>query len=467
MIGFWVAAAALTAIAVLLLLRPLTRPTAVSADAADYARKVYADQVAEIDRDLARGVITPDQAKAARAEVGRRLLATTGRSGHTPAGEVRPSPKLAMALTLLVPLAALGLYLPLGSPNQPAQPFAQREQAPAVPPNVLQAMHSLERKLEENPDDLAGWTLLAATYAAMERYGDSAEAYRRAVGLSQGDPELVASYAEQMVLAADGIVGEEARRAFESVVEKLPGDPRARYYLGVARQQAGDLKGAIERWAALLADSPADAPWVGHLRSRIHDAAVQIGLDPVALTPQPLPPTAQADAGPAQGGGGPMLTPEQMQQMAELPPEERDAFIRSMVDGLAQRLEEDPGDVDGWLRLARARSVLGDAEGALAALRRATEAAPDRADVWLAYARAVAPATEDAVPDPAFLEALRKVLALDGANPQALYYLGEDAARNGRPAEARDLWQRLLAVIPPGTPDHEALKDRIEGLPTG
>lgn len=477
MIGFWIGAAVLTAIVLLLLLRPLLRPPVDQTGPADYARKVYKDQVEEIERDLRRGVLTPEQAKAARAEVGRRLLATTdkaGRDGAAPA--TGPSHKLAVGMVVLLPLAALLIYIQIGRPELPSVPFAQQQaQRPPVPPQVLDALAKLEQKLQEDPNDLQGWTLAAQTYAAMGRHEEAAEAYRKAAGLSQGDPELVSSFAEAMVMANDGIVGEEALRAFEAVQEQDAGNPRAAFYLGLARQQAGDPQGAIGRWAELMRRSPADAPWVPLLRQRIHDVATQVGIDPVEATPDPLPPVGagQPQAGtPTDNGGNaaPLLTPEQMQEMANLPPEEQQAVIRSMVEGLQARLEENPGDAEGWRRLARARGVLGEPAAAAEALRRATEAAPDRTDIWLDYARALAEA--DAadgaeVPAQGFIDALAKVLELDPANPQALYYLGADAARRGESGRARELWTKLLGIIPEASPDHAELKRQLDALPQG
>lgn len=382
MIFFWIAAAVLTAMAVGIVLRPLLRPRAAETGPAAYARRVYADQVAEIDRDLERGVLTAAEAKAARAEVGRRLLATAREEqagGRAPG--LQASPRAAMALTVLLPAAALLFYLPIGRPDLPARPLAARDDIPKVPENVVAAAATLARRLEQNPDDLQGWSLLGATYAAMGRHGEAAEAFRRASALSQGDPELTGSFAEQLTIAGGGIVSPEARSVFEAVLAADPGNFRARYYLAVARQQAGDVKGAIDGWAAMLADSPADAPWVEHLRRRIYDSAVLIGIDPVRATPQPKPPAMAQIAPQTQPGtdgpaAAPTLTPEQMQAARQMSPEQQQAMIRGMVDGLAAKLAESPGDVDGWLRLARARQVLGETDAAAEALRRALAALP-------------------------------------------------------------------------------------------
>lgn len=460
MIGFWLAAAALTAVAVLLLLRPLLRPAAEMLPTAAFSRGIYTDQLAEIERDLGRGLLTPEQARAARAEVGRRLLAAAAEADKADKGRhvtAGPSRRLAMVLTVLLPLAALGVYLPLGRPDLPAVPFASRTAGPQVPPQVLQAMERLERSLKDNPDNLEGWTLLGGTYAALGRHADAAEAYRKAVGLSQGNAELMSAFAESLTNAADGIVGPEAQSSFEAVLATDPGDARARYYLGIARQQAGDLQGAIDRWAALLKDSPADAPWVEPLRQRIRAVAEQIGVDPATVTPQPLPPSQP----PAMAEGGP--TAEQMQSMAAMSPEQRQGAIRGMVDGLEARLKDNPADVEGWLRLARARGVLGEPQAALDALRQATRAAPERVDVWLALAQSLAPA-EDQPASPEFLETMRTVLRLDADNPQALYYLGEQAAAEGQTGTARDLFTRLLTQLPADAPIRADLQKRLEAL---
>lgn len=389
MIVFWLLAAVLTALAVGLVLHPLMRRRAQAEAPAAFARRVYADQVAEIDRDLARGVLTETEAKAARAEVGRRLLAaareeeTAGPTATMPgapgtAANTAPG-RAAMVLTILLPVAALSFYLPIGRPDLPAQPLATRADLPQIPENVVAAAASLARKLEENPDNLEGWSLLGSTYAAMRRHAEAAEAFRRASALSQGDVELTGAFAEQLVMAANGLVGDEPRRVFEAVLEADPTDVRARYYLAIGRLQAGDPKGAIDGWAAIVADSPADAPWLDMVRRRIFDAAVSIGLDPVRLTPQPKPPAMaqaapEAPTTPAENAPGP--TAEQIQAAQSMAPADQQAMIRGMVEGLAQRLEKNPNDADGWLRLARARQVLGERDKAVEALRRALAALP-------------------------------------------------------------------------------------------
>jgi cytochrome c-type biogenesis protein CcmH len=433
---FWVFAALLTVGVLTLLLRPLLRPVAAEIDAATQSQRVYADQIAEIERDTARGLLNSDQAKAAWSEIGRRLLATGAAPTAVTQSASTTSPRLALGLTLLLPAATLGLYLYLGQPGLPGQPLAQRQNAQAAPDHIVQAAASLAARLEQEPDNLEGWALLGGTYAAMSRHADAAEAYRRATVLRPGDATLLGAYGEQLVLQAEGAVTPQAVSVFEAAVAADPGNARARYYLGAAREQAGDLQGAISAWVAILRDSPAGAPWVGPIQRRVTEAAESLGLDPATILPTPTAPApapsmavAPSGAGSPLGSSGaaaPLLSPEQMQAMASMSPEERQQTIRSMVDGLSARLEESGGDVDGWLRLARARTVLGEKAAAEAALRRA--------------------------------------LTLDPDNRQALWQLGSAAADAGRQDEARTLLTRLLKSLPESSAERADVAKRLEAL---
>jgi cytochrome c-type biogenesis protein CcmH len=146
-------------------------------------------------------------------------------------------------------------------------------------------------------------------------------------------------------------------------------------------------------------------------------------------------------------------------------PSDRQQMIRLMVEGLAQRLEDNPGDVEGWQRLARARRVLGEEAGAIEALRRATEAAPTRLDVLLEYARALHPPgspPEAVTPDLILL--MRRILALDPNNPEGLFFVGEAEARAGNAGEARALWGRLLARVDPKEPLYKMIDERLKKL---
>ncbi|UEM20945.1 c-type cytochrome biogenesis protein CcmI [Skermanella mucosa] len=470
---FWIVAALMTAAVTALVLTPLLRARQSAAGRAPYDMEVYRDQLAELDRDLSRGVIDERQAQAARTEIGRRMLAVADEgereaaSGAAPSG--RGSRAMALALCALIPLGALAVYIPTGHPDLPAQPFASREAPPngGPPGEVMQAIAKLEQHLKDEPGDLQGWLLIAQTYTRMGRFEDSAEAYRNAVGVSQGkDTGILSSYAEAMTAANQGVVPEEAVRTFDAVLQADPKDARARYYLALARAQAGDLRGALDRWVALAAESPADAPWLATVRQRITDTAGQLGVDVATVMPQPLPPS-QAQAAPApRTAPGP--TREQMADAADMAPEQRDAMIRSMVDGLAKRLQDNPNDADGWLRLGRAYRVLGERDKATEALASGVKAAPGRVDLLTAYADALIASggDQDTPPAPA-VAVLRDVLKIQPDNPQALYFVGLDAARAANTAEASQLWGRLLTQLRPGSPEHAEVQSLLERLKQG
>jgi cytochrome c-type biogenesis protein CcmH len=476
---FWIVAAAMTAAVTALVLTPLLRSRqAVGPGAgsrASYDMEVYRDQLAELERDVARGVIDNRQAQAARAEIGRRMLAVAEEGKREAAGSggtaSRGSRSIALALCVVIPVGALAVYIPMGQPNLPGQPFASRETKPdgGLPAQVMQAIAKLEQHLKDEPNDLQGWLLMAQTYTRMGRFDDSVEAYRHAVGISQGkEPGILSSYAEAMTAANQGMVPEGASRTFEAVLQSDPNDARARYYLALARGQAGDMRGALDRWVELAAQSPSDAPWLPTDRQRITETAGQLGIDVATVMPQPLPATAPQNE--AAGGGAPAPGPtrEQVAGAADMTPEQRQGMIRGMVDNLATKLRENPNDADGWLRLGRAYKVLGEQDKSVEALASGAKAAPGRVDVLMAYADAlmVANGEEDAPPASA-IAVLRDVLALQPDNPQALWFLGLDAARTANTGEASQLWGKLLTQLQPGTPEHAEVQSRLESLRQG
>lgn len=473
---FWIVAAVMTAGVVMLIVPPLLKAQQNTPDARSaFDLEVYRDQLAELERDQARGLISEAQAAAAKAEIGRRMLAIADGKDTAPAAAAPSAPRsakvLAGLLVLALPLGALAVYGKLGSPELPAQPLASRDlnqERGAPPKNVLAAMEKLKAQLDQNPDDPQGWSILGQAYAKMGRFQEAADALRKAVSLSKDDPEILGTYGEVLISANGGTVPEEARAAFDSVLAKDPKEPRARFYAALARYQAGDVRDALERWRALMAESPADAPWVPVVQGQIQQAAKQLGLDPAAVTPKPLPP----DQPPvAEGQGSEGRGPKGQDPMSGGTPQDRDQMIRGMVAGLAAKLEANPADVDGWLKLARSYGVLGEREKAVEAARKAKEQAPNRPDALVAYASALLsmePRTDKPGPMPAeAVGALRQALTAEPTNRDALWLLGLNAADTGETAEASALWNRLLAQFQPSDPEYALIRARIDSLKAG
>jgi cytochrome c-type biogenesis protein CcmH len=278
-LGLALAFFAMTVLAVALLMGPLIlrRRAAGSRDA--YSLAVYRDQLAEIERDVARGVLDPGDAEAAKTEIARRILALTPETVHATPSHA----PLAFAITAIIvaPLAAWLLYWDLGSPGLPDEPHDAVAASPHL--DIATALKQLEAHLADHPDDLKGWLLLARTDVDLGRYIDAAEAYRHAAELSNQRPVIVGDWGEAQVMAAGGTVTPEAVQAFKIALADPEAAPRSRFYLALADFQAGDTKKALQEWVDLEAASPDDAAWLPMLRKRIAEAAKLLDVDPASL----------------------------------------------------------------------------------------------------------------------------------------------------------------------------------------
>lgn len=360
---FWIVAGIVTALCVVLLIRPFARRDGAEEDERRAGSlDIYRDQLAELDQDLEAGLLSEGEAASARREIERRMLAADRRAGPAPGSRASHGKALAVAILVVFPIMAVGLYAWLGEPGLPSLPYAEREEERAAAGGVMARVQELLRRTEENPGDAAAWLELAALRAQIDRFGPAAEAYRAALEAG-ADPRYNAALGEMITLASGGTVTPGALEAFEKTLAADPGNPRARYYVALALSQEGRLRAALDAWMALAADSPADAPWRPTLERAIRTIAAEMGQDPEAL-----------EIPVAEGLGGPQPSQEEVEAIQAMTPEEREAFIRSMVEALAARLEEDPenpDNFDAWLRLAQSYVVLGEEEKAREALARA------------------------------------------------------------------------------------------------
>jgi cytochrome c-type biogenesis protein CcmH len=388
-IGLAVALCGLTALALAMLLVPLCVRRKSPASREAYNHAVYKDQLAEIERDLARGVLAAGHAEAARAEIARRILALTpaeGDAGPAPAGPLAPR-RAAIVAILMLPVAAGMVYWQLGSPSLPDQPFAGRAAA-GTPPTAAsadaiamkEALARLRTHLKEHPEDLTGWLLLARSELGLGRYREAAEAYRHAADLSGQRADISGDWGEAQVLAAGGTVTPAAKQALTAALRDPETAPRSRYYLALAQMQAGEVKSALEAWVGLAAEAPADADWLPLVRQRITEAASALGIDPATLKGATASPADAAVAAAAKAA-----------QSAS--PEERQAMILAMVGKLRSRLESQPDDVEGWARLGRSYMVLNQPEKATEAYARAVKLKPEDSRLTQALAEASAAAS--------------------------------------------------------------------------
>ena len=371
----WISFAVLTALVLIALLSPL-RSRAQSGDAkrASFDLAVYRDQLSELERDQKAGLIPDTEADAARNEVSRRILAAQAELASE-AKAARPVPAwLTIATGVAVPLIALGGYLQIGRPDLPAQPLQARIDGAVANQDMAAMVRQVEQHLEQKPNDARGWMVLAPAYKRIGRYNDAANAYKKALAISGPDADLMTDMGESLVLANNGLVSNEAQEVFEAVQQAAPKHMKARFYVALAHQQEGKTADAIAGWTAMLAESAPDAPWRAAVEQQISSAGGQLP-EASAVTSGQMP-----KAPPLAGGQmpkGPVLSEEQIQQGREMSTTDRTAMIRSMVEGLDERLTEDGADIDAWLRLIRARMVLGEKDKAADALNRASKALKD------------------------------------------------------------------------------------------
>ncbi|MCR6498892.1 c-type cytochrome biogenesis protein CcmI [Shinella sp. CPCC 101442] len=348
---FWILVAILTAAVAAALLLPLLRRPSASADGSGHDVEVYRDQLEELKRDEATGLIGAGEAELARAEVARRLIAASKAEAREKA-RTSGRNRLAQAFVIvLLPAIGLCLYLATGRPDLPAQPLAERLANPGNDINILIAR--AESHLARNPDDGAGWDLLAPIYYRSSRMEDSANAYAQAIRLLGANPERLDGYAEALIALADGVITADARRQLEESLKLKPDNPRARYYLALALEQEGKKPEARAAFEALAKETPADAPWLPLVNRHI---------------------AALGEGGASGQLGNP--TAGDVAAAEDMSTGDRQQMIAGMVENLAAKLQEDPANFEGWMRIIRSYVVLDQRPKAEAALQTALKTFP-------------------------------------------------------------------------------------------
>lgn len=404
---FWILASLIAlGVAGLLALTLLrTRSAAAPEPAAAYDLRVYRDQLKEIDRDLARGTIAAADAERVRTEVARRILAADTRIRAAAGTAASRGPARIAALLLIAAVAggSLLLYGRIGAPgygdlglerrlqiaetlraSRPGQAMAEAgipaATPPALSPDYAALIEQLRATVAQRPDDLQGQALLARHEAAS---GNAKAAYQAQARVLELKGEAAtgadyAAYADMMILAAGGYVSPEAEAALSDALARDSRNGVARYYWGLMLAQTGRPDRAFNIWNRLMVESTPESPWNAPVRAQIVEVARRAGIA-FDLPPEPAP-----------GPRGPSA--EDIAAAATLGTEERQAMIRSMVEGLAGRLADEGGPPADWARLISSLGVLGELEQARAiyAEARASFAGNDAALAEIAAAAASA-----------------------------------------------------------------------------
>lgn len=351
---FWIVAALLTLAAIAAVMAPFLRSRPAGDAGRDHDLRVYKDQIEELERDRARGLIGADEAAQARAELGRRILAASERSGGRSTRSAG-SRYVAAAALLAAPVVAWGVYAAVGAAGMPAQPLQARLERSPEQATITELVARAERHLTQNPEDGRGWTVVAPIYLRIGRTADAVTAYRNAIRFSPPSAALQSGLGEAIVTDAGGAIVPEAVEAFRQALVLDQRHVPAIYFLAGAEAQAGRTAEAQQMLQRIVAIEQQGSPW--------RAAATQALADLGAQAPGP--------------------TAEQVEAASNMTPAERTAMIENMVEGLAERMRQEPGDAEGWIRLVRSLQVLGRPDDAATSLRQGLAAladAPEKAE---------------------------------------------------------------------------------------
>jgi len=379
---FWIIIAAMAAVVSLLLAITLMRGRNRGENPAAYDLRVYRDQLKEVEKDLARGVISAEDGKRVQGEIGRRVLAADAALNAGDAENTQPrAPATVMAALTAIGLigGALWLYADLGAPgypdlslkgrldasqdameNRPAQEVIEAQLPPRPPltqpsEEFLELMTRLRAAVEQRPDDLQGHQLLARNEMALSNFTAAYRAQQQVLRI-KGDQATAQDYAEYgntLILAAGGYVSPEAEGALRAALMRDPQDGASLYYMGLMFAQNDRPDATFRLWRDLLDRGPNDALWIRPIRAQIEDMSIRAGVE------YDLPPEPRATDSTL---GGP--TAEDMANAAEMEDEDRQNMIRGMVEQLSERLASDGGSAAEWARLIGALGVLGEVDRA-------------------------------------------------------------------------------------------------------
>jgi cytochrome c-type biogenesis protein CcmH len=472
----WFVIAGMTLMTVGVLFFPFLRGRTKDAPArADFDIVVYRSQLAEIDQEIERGLLTNDQADAARAEIHRRMLAAEDAELLNPIKPTRTDGRharvaAAVVLALVVPLCSIAMYELLGSPELPGKPYAWRLKHD--PDFVVASTADALAVLLQTSPSASGYKRLCQMYFEARQFDKAADAARRAVQLGASDANTWSELGESVVMSNDGAVVPEALAAFGNALSLDPTNAPARFYVGLAEAQIGNLKRAVSIWRDLEKSADPNAAWLPLVRDHITAMAKEGGFDPASIAPSPPAAKSLHTENTAMEKAMHLATPNAAAPATlpgnAAPPvteESRNTMVRAMVDRLANRMQTTPNDASGWVRLAHAYNVLGESAKARMAIDHAVRLKPADVNVQLTLAeteKALAAPGDDTPAD--FIASMRRVLKLDPKNVQALYYVGLAEMKAGHSDQARELWKSVLAVASPDDPLAVSARNQLGGI---
>lgn len=274
MIPFLVIALVMLTIACAWVLVPLlSRRRGVAIDREASNLSVLRDQRAELEADLANGVISAEQYEAARAELDRRVLEETDGLASSASDTSRGSGWTAALVGAGFPIAAIMLYLLLGTPVALLPGVAGDDAQKGPSPQEIETMiERVKERLAAKPDEVEGWKVLARTYYVLGRAKEAVGAYQRATALAPNDADLLADYADAIAITQDRSLDGEPEAIIARALRADPDQWKANALAGTIAFKRGDYGKAIEHWERVKAAVPADSPVAQSIESSLGEA---------------------------------------------------------------------------------------------------------------------------------------------------------------------------------------------------
>jgi cytochrome c-type biogenesis protein CcmH len=248
MTAFIIGAAVAVLLVLALLLRPFLR---MSASAPASRRQLNAailrEQLAKLDQDLADGTLRQEDYAQARADVQRRVLEDTSEEDAAPT--LRAPKRTLVALALLVPLAAIAVYLITGNPGSMGDTSVAR--APVTDQEVERMVQGLADRLAKEPGNLKGWAMLAKSYKVMGRPADAQKAFEKAGAFIDDDAQMLADYADVIATNANGNLSGKPAALLDKALKVDPNNGMALWLAGTAAMNEKNYDRTLELWDRL------------------------------------------------------------------------------------------------------------------------------------------------------------------------------------------------------------------------
>ncbi len=337
---FWLVSFLLVALTLFFFWRAWSRGISSPLENTISEKALYERRLAEIDLEFEAGKIDATNMEAAKAEAGRQLIRSTKSGEKSSQASVQQRGWVFILALVFIPVFTLAIYPLLGSPqliNPPERKAQNQEQS------LEQLVATVERRLQESPDDAQGWRVLAPIYVRSQQYEKAEAAFRNLLRIEGESSIVMSSLAEMITAKQQGKINAEALQLFERAVVLDARNTTARFFLGLEKIQSGNEQAAREIWQKMVDDAEGDEDWLPAIKERLAS----------------LEETASQSTNTQQ--------PSAIEQMSE---EDR-SRVEGMVASLEQRLEDDPTDQRGWVMLVRSYIVLGDMDRAKAMAEKA------------------------------------------------------------------------------------------------